>query len=67
MFKQSEYIIYYEQYKIGTIKLENNLYMLRNTHYMNSAVRISVYNLHKRLSHISYDYIKCLLQYDVTH
>ena len=64
MFKQLECIIYYGQHKIGMIKLENNLYALRNTHYMNSTVGISVYNLHKRLSHISYDYIKCLLQYD---
>ena len=64
MFKQLECIIYYRQHKIETIKLKNNLYALRNTHYMNSVVRISVYNLHKRLGHISYDYIKCLLQYN---
>ena len=36
--------------------------MLRNTHYLNFISRISVYNLYKCLSHISYDYIKCLLQ-----
>ena len=64
MFKQLECIIYYRQHEIRTIKLENNLYALRNTHYMNSTVRISVYNLHKRLSHISYNYIKCLLQHN---
>ena len=64
MFKQLEYIIYYGQHKIRTIKLENNLYVLRNTYYMNSVIRISVYNLYKCFSHISYDYIKCLLQHD---
>ena len=66
MFKQSEYIIYYRQCKIRTIKLENNLYVLRNTHYINSVVGISVYNLHKCLSHISYNYIKCLLQHNTS-
>ena len=64
MFKQAEYIIYYRQHEIETIKLENNLYVLRNTHYMNFMTEISVYNLHKHLRHISYDYIKCLLQYN---
>ena len=65
MFKQSEYIIYYKQHKIRIIKLKNNLYVLRNTYYMNSVIRISVYNLHKCLSHISYNYIKHLLQHNV--
>ena len=64
MFKQLECIIYYRQHKIRIIKLKNNLYVLRNTHYMNFVVGISVYNLHKQLSHISYNYIKCLLQHN---
>ena len=54
MFKQLEYIIYYKQYKIRIIKLENNLYVLRNTYYMNSITGISVYNLYKCLSYIIY-------------
>ena len=62
MFKQTECIVYHKQHKIGTIKLKNNLYALRNTYYLNSISRISVYDLYKHLSHISYDYIKCLLQ-----
>ena len=66
MFKQIEYIVYYRQYKISTIKLKNNLYMLRNTHYLNSISRISIYNLYKYLSHISYDYIKYLLQSNIS-
>ena len=32
---------------------------------MNSTVRISVYNLYKHFSYISYNYIKCLLQHNV--
>ena len=66
MFKQTECIVYYKQCKIGTIKLKNNLYVLRNTYYLNSISRISVYNLHKCLSHISYDYIKCLLWHNTS-
>ena len=61
MFKQTEYIIYYKQYKIKIIKLENNLYILKNTYYINFVTRISVYNLYKHFSYISYNYIKCLL------
>ena len=64
MFKQVEYIIYYKQCEIRMIKLENNLYVLKNTYYMNSVTGISVYNLYKCFSHISYDYIKCLLQHN---
>ena len=66
VFKQTECIIYYKQYKIRMIKLENNLYALRNTHYINSMSRISVYELYKHLSHISYNYIKCLLWHNVS-
>ena len=65
MFKQTECIVYYKQYKIDTIKLKNNLYMLRNTHYLNSISRISIYNLYKCFSYISYNYIKCLLQSNI--
>ena len=64
MFKQTECIIHHKQCEIGTIKLENNLYVLRNTHYINSISGISVYELYKHLGHISYNYIKCLLQHN---
>ena len=66
MFKQTEYIVYYKQYKISTIKLKNNLYVLKNTYYLNSISKISMFNLYKCLSHISYDYIKCLLQSNIS-
>ena len=47
---------------IGHIKLNRNLYMIRNAYSLSLSNGLSIYELHRRLGHISYDYLKRLLK-----
>ena len=47
---------------IRCIQMTNNLYMLYNNHLLKTMNELSIYNLHKQLGHISYNYIKQLLK-----
>ena len=46
--------------------LDRNLYMIRNAYTLSMSNGLSIYELHRRLGHISYDYLKRLLKTNPT-
>ena len=47
---------------IRYIQMTSNLYIIYNNHLLKTINELTIYNLHKQLGHISYNYIKQLLK-----
>ena len=47
---------------IRYIQMTSNLYIIYNNHLLKTMNELTIYNLHKQLGHISYNYIKQLLK-----